>query len=227
MLFDCDGNVHDVAIHVSPNHHHHHHHHCHPPRPLRWTAPEVVKTRVYNTTTDVYSFGVLIFEVFSFGEFPFDAIYEDDQFIKFLSDETAAPLHTQLLFSVFDGVKDPPKRVLQLLKECVSRNPAKRPGFVSIADRTAKPTVQGVRVRLRTSEAAGTGGAAGPAGGGGGGGGRGGGWPTMDAPDLQEGYLSIGPDPVVTGTAALPPPPGVGRGKQQSVYNGFDETDDV
>ena len=161
----------------------------------------MVKSRIYNTKTDVYSFGVLIFEVFSFAEFPFDAIYEDDKFIQFLANDAAPPLHTQLVFNVFEGVKDPPKRVMQLLVECVSRNPSVRPSFESIADRTAKPQINSVRVRLRTAD-----------GGGGGGGGT-----------------NIDPSGVdaVPGIAELPEAGTASTlrrdGHNVSVYNGFEE----
>jgi serine/threonine protein kinase len=35
--------------------------------PLRWTAPEVLKTRRHSTMSDVWSFGVLCGEVFEDG----------------------------------------------------------------------------------------------------------------------------------------------------------------
>jgi serine/threonine protein kinase len=35
--------------------------------PLRWTAPEAIKTRHYSTFTDVWSFGILCGEVFDDG----------------------------------------------------------------------------------------------------------------------------------------------------------------
>ena len=35
--------------------------------PLRWTAPEVLRTRLHSTMSDVWSFGVLCGEVFDNG----------------------------------------------------------------------------------------------------------------------------------------------------------------
>ena len=35
------------------------------PLPIRWTAPEVLTDRAWTTLSDMYSFGVLIFEIFS------------------------------------------------------------------------------------------------------------------------------------------------------------------
>lgn len=66
------------------------------PLPIRWCAPEVLSELLYSVASDVYSFGVLIFEVFSFGEYPFDAVNDQD-FIAFLSD-SLEPLHARLAF---------------------------------------------------------------------------------------------------------------------------------
>lgn len=52
--------------------------------PLRWMAPESVAELKFSQTTDVYSFGVLVFEVFSFADFPFDDVGEDAAFLDFL-----------------------------------------------------------------------------------------------------------------------------------------------
>ncbi|RCN24460.1 hypothetical protein ANCCAN_29843, partial [Ancylostoma caninum] len=39
--------------------------------PLRWLSPETLKMGVYTTKTDVYSFSVMMWEIFSFGQLPF------------------------------------------------------------------------------------------------------------------------------------------------------------
>ena len=40
--------------------------------PLKWTAPETVATGNYTSKSDVWSFGILLWEIFSFGETPYD-----------------------------------------------------------------------------------------------------------------------------------------------------------
>ncbi|CAD6198913.1 unnamed protein product [Caenorhabditis auriculariae] len=42
--------------------------------PVRWLAPETLATGMYSSKTDVWSFGVLMFEVFSNGETPYKDI---------------------------------------------------------------------------------------------------------------------------------------------------------
>uniref|UniRef100_A0A0K0DB00 Protein kinase domain-containing protein n=1 Tax=Angiostrongylus cantonensis TaxID=6313 RepID=A0A0K0DB00_ANGCA len=39
--------------------------------PLRWLSPETLKNGVYSTKTDVYSFSIMVWEIFSFGQLPF------------------------------------------------------------------------------------------------------------------------------------------------------------
>ena len=39
--------------------------------PLRWTAPEAITFRKFTTDSDVWSYGILMWEVMSFGQIPY------------------------------------------------------------------------------------------------------------------------------------------------------------
>ncbi|XP_038067111.1 fibroblast growth factor receptor 4-like [Patiria miniata] len=46
--------------------------------PIRWLAPESMERRVYNARTDVWSYGVLLWEIFSKGAKPYPGIPNQD-----------------------------------------------------------------------------------------------------------------------------------------------------
>ena len=38
---------------------------------MRWTAPEAIAYRKFTSSSDVWSFGVVMWEIMSFGEWPY------------------------------------------------------------------------------------------------------------------------------------------------------------
>lgn len=39
--------------------------------PIKWTAPEAIQYKKFTTASDVWSYGILMWEIFSFGERPY------------------------------------------------------------------------------------------------------------------------------------------------------------
>ncbi|KAL3118954.1 hypothetical protein niasHT_003737 [Heterodera trifolii] len=46
--------------------------------PIRWTAPECLSNGKYTHQSDIWSFGVLLFELFSYGETPFGTFFSNE-----------------------------------------------------------------------------------------------------------------------------------------------------
>ena len=43
--------------------------------PVKWTAPEAIRFKKYSTASDVWSYGCLLYEIWSIGHKPFEDIH--------------------------------------------------------------------------------------------------------------------------------------------------------
>lgn len=110
---------------------------------MRWTAPEVLATAKWVFQTDVYSYGVLLFEVYSKGKYPFADIPDRD-LIAYLAGEgglitNQLPAPAAMLEGVDECIDDgleagaaprstqrSTREVAAVFEQCLSRNASDR-----------------------------------------------------------------------------------------------------
>ncbi|XP_070563655.1 inactive tyrosine-protein kinase transmembrane receptor ROR1-like [Ptychodera flava] len=91
--------------------------------PVRWMAPESILYGKFTTQSDVWSFGVLLWELFSFGLQPY---------YGFNSKEVIEMVRVHKILPCPDGC---PARMYALMQECWSELPSQRPTFHEISTR--------------------------------------------------------------------------------------------
>lgn len=91
--------------------------------PVRYLAPETLKRREYTVKTDVWSFGVFMWEVFHDGKEPY-------------GDMSAKEVRKYVLAgnTLENESEHYPQHMWSITMNCFSRDPASRPSFDTIAD---------------------------------------------------------------------------------------------
>jgi len=95
--------------------------------PIRWSAPEILKGKKFTNKADVWSFGITMWEVYSFGQIPY----------AWMSNQ-------EVYESVVNGaflLKKPercPEEIFSLIRDCCKPDPTSRPNFPEVARRLEK-----------------------------------------------------------------------------------------
>ncbi|XP_063793268.1 vascular endothelial growth factor receptor kdr-like [Pseudophryne corroboree] len=92
--------------------------------PLKWMAPEAIFDKIYTTQSDVWSFGVLLWEIFSLGASPYPGVQIDEDFCCRLKEGTRMR---------------PPEyctpEIYQTMLDCWQGVPTDRPTFMDLVER--------------------------------------------------------------------------------------------
>ncbi|XP_006997222.1 ephrin type-A receptor 1 [Peromyscus maniculatus bairdii] len=88
--------------------------------PIRWTAPEAIAHRIFTTASDVWSFGIVMWEVLSFGDKPYGEMSNQE-----------------VMKSIEDGYRLPPPvdcpaPLYELMKNCWAYDRTRRPHFLQL-----------------------------------------------------------------------------------------------
>lgn len=117
--------------------------------PIRWTAPEAIAFRTFSSASDVWSFGVVMWEVLAYGERPYWNMTNRDvsagawlgSGVLGPGGKRAAPAQRrvppQVISSVEEGYRLPapmgcPHALHQLMLDCWHKDRAQRPRFSQI-----------------------------------------------------------------------------------------------
>ncbi|XP_077100809.1 vascular endothelial growth factor receptor 1 isoform X1 [Siphateles boraxobius] len=91
--------------------------------PLKWMAPESIFDKVFTTQSDVWSFGVLLWEIFSLGASPYPGLNIDEEFFHRLKQGTRMC---------------PPEystpEIYIIMWACWENNPEDRPSFTALVE---------------------------------------------------------------------------------------------
>uniref|UniRef100_A0A8C9FZD5 Protein kinase domain-containing protein n=1 Tax=Pavo cristatus TaxID=9049 RepID=A0A8C9FZD5_PAVCR len=94
--------------------------------PVKWTAPEAIRYNKFSVKSDVWSFGILVFEIITYGKMP----YAGNCFFSMT--------HGHQVIQMLDkGYRLPqpetcPKALYELMLKCWSTEPSERPTFEAL-----------------------------------------------------------------------------------------------
>uniref|UniRef100_A0A8B9PWB2 Tyrosine-protein kinase receptor n=1 Tax=Apteryx owenii TaxID=8824 RepID=A0A8B9PWB2_APTOW len=91
--------------------------------PVRWMSPEALKDGIFNTHSDVWSFGVVLWEIATLAEQPYQGM-SNEQVLRFVMDN-----------GVLERPENCPDQLHELMCLCWQQNPRQRPSFVQLLER--------------------------------------------------------------------------------------------
>ncbi|KAG8453680.1 hypothetical protein GDO86_000349 [Hymenochirus boettgeri] len=91
--------------------------------PVKWMAPESIFDNLYTTLSDVWSFGILLWEIFSLGGTPYPGMIVDSTFYNKIKSgyRMTKPDHAT-------------REVYDIMVKCWNSEPEKRPSFKHLSD---------------------------------------------------------------------------------------------
>uniref|UniRef100_A0A8C4GW42 Platelet-derived growth factor receptor alpha n=1 Tax=Dicentrarchus labrax TaxID=13489 RepID=A0A8C4GW42_DICLA len=94
--------------------------------PVKWMAPESIFDNLYTTLSDVWSYGILLWEIFSLGGTPYPGMVVDSSFYNKIKSgyRMSKPEHA-------------PHDVYEMMMKCWNSEPEKRPSFLGLSDTVA------------------------------------------------------------------------------------------
>ncbi|XP_026673736.1 mast/stem cell growth factor receptor Kit-like [Ceratina calcarata] len=89
--------------------------------PIRWMSPEALYDRTFSSKSDVWSFGVVLWEMSTLGGFPYSNV-QDDRLLRYVIHENGR----------LERPDDVPTNVYELMDSCWAKEPEDRPTFAQL-----------------------------------------------------------------------------------------------
>lgn len=94
------------------------------PLPIKWMAIESIRDKVFTCKSDVWSFGILLWEFFTLGGNPYPGIDIDEEFYKRLKNGYR-----------MEKPEYAPKSIYNIMQDCWNPEPTERPTFTELAEK--------------------------------------------------------------------------------------------
>ncbi|XP_030396278.1 megakaryocyte-associated tyrosine-protein kinase-like isoform X3 [Gopherus evgoodei] len=94
--------------------------------PVKWTAPEALKNNKFSTKSDVWSYGILLWELFSYGRAPYSKMT-----LKEVTEKVEKGYR-------MEAPEECPPSLYTLMKSCWETEPGKRPSFRKLTEKLQK-----------------------------------------------------------------------------------------
>jgi fyn-related kinase len=88
--------------------------------PVKWTAPEAIRTNKFSIKSDVWSFGILLYEIITYGKMPYSGM-TGAQVIQLLGQNYRLPQPSNC-----------PQQFYNIMLECWNAEPKERPTFETL-----------------------------------------------------------------------------------------------
>ncbi|XP_071395168.1 mast/stem cell growth factor receptor kita isoform X1 [Centroberyx affinis] len=92
--------------------------------PVKWMSPESIFECVYTFESDVWSYGILLWEIFSLGNSPYPGMPVDSKFYKLIKEGYR-----------MDAPEFAPSEMYQIMRSCWDADPFQRPPFRKVVER--------------------------------------------------------------------------------------------
>ncbi|XP_069825231.1 platelet-derived growth factor receptor beta [Dendropsophus ebraccatus] len=106
--------------------------------PLKWMAPESIFNNLYTTLSDVWSFGILLWEIFTLGGTPYPELPMNEQFYNAIKRgyRMSRPSYAS-------------EEVYEIMQKCWDEKFEKRPSFSSLVSMTGNLLADGYKQRYK------------------------------------------------------------------------------